>query len=692
MNLFEKILGRKKDGDQTSAQPIPEPGIGATGDKVLFQNLQTFKQYNKEKKEFLYRLLSKRKKIIYDVIPYLIHIQASELLPAADACRLSPCGIYNFEPSPQIEKSFEQAFPDREMLHVHPHASLDPNLPIKSISLLGSLGSIAQNNKSDFDYWVCIEREAFDQNALNYFMEKLRAIEQWAANFAAAEVHFFPLSVDAVRADAFGEVDSERSGTAQGKLLKEEFYRTMTLVTGQIPMWWIMPPWITDEEYDRLKQLVVNSQIINSSELVDLGNIHDISLGEFYGAAIWQINKTMGSPFKSVLKLALLEEYLFNQGKKGPLCHELKSKLFSKVEDIRLLDPYILMFDRVAEYFTSTDRTQDLDLLRRSMYLKSGVKLKLSDYRRTNLPRKKQVMVNNVRRWGWNHRYVDRLNNYSNWSFQEFQNFNQEVNRFLTLTYKNISTEHKKQSVSTGLNISSRDMTVLGRKLYIYYSRRSNKIESIVSVVANPPTLKGLTLQQLPNNRGNVRWYAYQGMLSQESVLQGQGNSFILKSSPFLDEILAWLVFNRIYNTETTINLNRAPKEKPQYITVPLIQDQLRALTDFYPLFKYQEINETELLKPARITKMFLSLNIQAPEWSKEITDTSVCYLNSWGELFFKGFNSDQGIYLAREFILKNFAYDLIGARKNFYVFLPKREFARNLGPKLDKFFGFKVS
>ncbi|MBW2061083.1 MAG: class I adenylate cyclase [Deltaproteobacteria bacterium] len=691
MSFFDKILGRKKGDEVVASRPLPEEVSSSFEDKVLNQNLQIFKLYNAGKKDFLYRLLSKRKKGIFDLIPYLMHVPAIDLLPAKDACRLSPYGVYNLELPPQALKSFEQAFPGRDMPRSHPHARLDPSLPIKSVSLIGSLGSIAQTAKSDFDYWICIDREAFDEKALADFREKLKAIERWASDYAGAEVHCFPLSIDAVRTDDFGEVDSESSGTAQGRLLKEEFYRSMTLIAGQAPMWWVMPPGIKDDEYERLKILISQSQIINRNELIDLGNVRDISLGEFYGAAIWQINKTMGSPFKSVLKLALLEEYLFSQGQRGLLCHELKTRLLSQDEDVRLLDPYILMFDRASDYFTKTKRPQDLNLLRRSMYLKSAVKLNLPDYRRTDLPRKKQIMVNNIRQWEWNHRFVDKLNNYKNWSFQEVQEFNQEVNRYLIKAYKNIRNEQKKQPEQIGLNISSRDMTILGRKLYIYYSRRPNKVDSIMSVIDEPPALKGLTLQQLEKN-GEKTWHAYQGMFSWQSIVQGESDPFLLKSASFLNEILAWLVHNRIYNTNTTINLNRGPANRPHYFTVPDLQDLLKALTSFFTPLKYREVDELELLKPASIKKMFLSINTQAPEWSKEIVDTSVYYLNSWGELFFKGFDSDRGVHVARDFVRKNFAYDIMGARENLHLFLPKRVFSRGLGPKLDKFFGFKVS
>jgi hypothetical protein len=65
--------------------------------------------------------------------------------------------------------------------------------------------------------------------------------------------------------------------------------------------------------------------------------------------------------------------------------------------------------------------------------------------------------------------------------------------------------------------------------------------------------------------------------------------------------------------------------------------------------------------------------------------------MNSWGELFFKGYHSDQGVYVARNFIQKYYAYNLTGARKSLSVFLPRHAFHTQLSLKLNKFFGFNV-
>ncbi len=694
MKLFDKIVKTKKRA-AVSAHPAAPPEvetiIETSAESILYRNFRAFQSYNKAKIDFLYQLLPIRKQVVYDLVPLFLQVSGEGLLPGDDACRFSPHGVYGFEISSRISSSFQMAFPEQNLPEVHPQARLDPNLPVKSISLIGSMGSIAQGPKSDFDYWVCINRADFDDRQYSFFIEKLKAVEKWADEFAGAEVHCFPLSVDAVIKNDFGEVDSESSGTAQGRLLKEEYYRTMTLVCGQVPLWWAMPPGVNDEEYNQLKEVMAHPRILNRNEFIELGNIYDISLGEFYGAAIWQINKTMNYPFKSVLKLALLEEYLFNQGKKGLLCNELKERLISGVDDTRLLDPYMLMFDRASDFFIARERYEDLDLLRSSLFLKSGVKLNLADHRRSDLPRKNQVMVNYIRKWQWNHRLVDRLSNYGHWSLMDVQEFNEKINRYLIRTYRKITKELRSQSEDIRLSISPRDQAILGKKLFVFYSRRTNKVESILSVGEEPPSLRGLTLQQRLNGQKNKNWYAYRGLYSREIIDDGEAEPALLIKSSFLTEILVWLVSNRIYTMDTTININQALDSLPNHSNLPQIQVLLKAIEDFFSPTRNYKVEERAFLEPPKTVRMFIAANIDVPEWSKEIVNTSICYMNSWGELFFKGYHSDQGVYVARNFIQKYFAYNLTGARENLSNFLPKDTFRNQLSLKLNKFFGFNV-
>ena len=697
VNLVKKILQRnkgvKKQEKGLVSGPSSTNGVGEPEQTAAAYTLRVFDRYNASKAAFLYELLPQKKKAVYDLVPLLIHISGEEVLSCSDACQLAPHGVYGYEPRDETFRSYMDAFPENRPPQLQRRASFDPNLPIKSICLIGSLGSIAQGPKSDFDYWICFEGRVFSRESFLYFKEKLRDIEEWAMNYAGAEVHFFPLDLKDVRRDDFGPATGESSGSAQGKLLKEEFYRTMTLVAGQVPLWWVMPPGVSDPEYLRLAELIGNSGRVDYSRLVDMGNVRGISLGEFYGAAIWQINKTMGSPFKSILKMAMLEEYMLNHGSRGLLCTELKKRLIANEDEAIHLDPYVLLFDRASTYLAERNRLEDLDLLRRSFYMKSGAKLTLADYRKSDLQRKKRVMVDMVRTWGWNHQRIEKLNNFHNWTYRESHKFSKETHDFIIRTYKTISAELNKQSEQVGLVISQRDLTVLGRKLFVYYSKRTNKVESTLNVIEAPPALNGLTLQPMVAPDGQRIWSAFRALLSWSAVQSGEGGKASLFSSPDLAQILIWLVNNQLYDSDTSINLNLGSGRLSSHCTLPDLQLLLKEMKAFFPPDAYKDVPENEFLNKPRTVRMMAVINLEEADSCSKIVQTGICLQNNWGETFYKGYskNSQEGLLVARNFVRKYFSFDPLGALDNFKVYLPNRQFRKPLGQKINKFFGFKA-
>lgn len=659
---------------------------------LLAYGYRVFLRYNASKTEFLIQQLSQRKKTVFSLVPLLLHITTEHLLGSPDAGRLSPCGIFSYEMNQMTIDCFKEVFPRIPVPEFSLMSAFDAALPIKSVSLMGSMGSIAQNTKSDFDYWLIIDSSSFTPEKMSYFKEKLQAIESWALNYAGAEVHFFPLDLAKVRNNDFGAAGGESSGTAQGKLLKEEFYRTMTLVAGQLPLWWVMPPGVTDDDYVRLTGMIDSTSRVDETRLIDMGNVFNISLGEFYGAAVWQINKTIGSPFKSVLKMALLEEYMFNHGSKGILCTELKARLLANEQNIMVLDPYLLMFDRVSAYLTEQGRADDLDLLRRSLYLKVNPGLTLADFRNKELPRKKQVMLNLVKQWGWSHHEIEDLNKSRFWSYRQTQSFSKEINNFIVRTYRNVSTELKIQKKEAGLTISQRDLTVLGRKLYIHYSKRTNKIETTKNVIDDALALDRITFQAHRNQAGKKIWAVYRALLSRASISNGIGAPSLLHESAYLAEVLIWLVNNQLHDSHTSINLNTSSGNVTTECTVPEIQTILKEMHEFFPPVRYGDIPEEEYLHRPHITKMYLVINLDEPDRVKKVMQTGLCYQNNWGELFYKNFdNYNDGLNVARNFIRKRFAFDTMGLPSNFKIYIPDRDFRYIIGPKINSFLGLKM-
>ncbi|WP_231876823.1 class I adenylate cyclase, partial [Oleiphilus sp. HI0080] len=103
-------------------------------------------------------------------------------------------------------------------------------------------------------------------------------------------------------------MDKESSGSAQHFLLLDEFYRTAILLTGRYPLWWLVPP-DAEGSYAEITQLLLGNRFVKEADVLDFGSTHTIPKSELIGAGLWQLYKSLESPYKSALKLLLAEVY-----------------------------------------------------------------------------------------------------------------------------------------------------------------------------------------------------------------------------------------------------------------------------------------------------------------------------------------------------------------------------------------------
>ena len=74
---------------------------------------------------------------------------------------------------------------------------------------------------------------------------------------------FFLVDILKAKNNDFGDSTIESSGSAQTRLLKEEFYRTMIYVAGKIPLWSVLPTAISINYY--------NSILLNVADHPNIG-------------------------------------------------------------------------------------------------------------------------------------------------------------------------------------------------------------------------------------------------------------------------------------------------------------------------------------------------------------------------------------------------------------------------------------
>lgn len=620
---------------------------------VLFENRKLFLRFNQCKIDQAQKVFSEPVRTVFLTIPRLLHVNQEGLPGFVEG--ESPCGILNYTIDRQSQFSAEKLFPDHVIRRTE---NLSP--VIHSLLLVGSMGSIAQNEKSDLDYTLLVDKSSLSKTALDSLQKKLTLIEEWTWKEFHLETHFFINDFEEVKNNNFGESDSESTGSALAKLLKEEIYRTLILVAGKIPFWWIVPVETTDEKYETLYHLVNEGQtLLDRNDFIDIGNVADIAHGEYFGGSIWALIKSFKSPFKTLMKMGLLEEYMFNETSFNLLCHQIKKKVFAG-EGSALIDPYLLLFERVQEFFQNAKSSKEIDALRVAFYMKTGSLIDSKNLGKDSGDKQQSAYLKLLASWDWSSKQFDDLNTYSTWQMKKKTELGSRINHILMGSYKNISEKNKKLGDNQGL-ITKKDTHLLGRKLYSFYGKSANKIENQFALVDGKTAENALTFFMNPNeSTGKTEWLLIRG-ITLAKITDVEPDS-IIKSANSLQYLLAFTALNQLFKSSTQLLI----RPENLSITNSNLKDVLIQLTGYFGQLNIAAITNEDLLSPAKIFKLFLitdfgpavplsvfsgiigdcktnaELNLFIDKRMSKVKSATAVYLNSWGELFcrtFSGFN-----------------------------------------------------
>lgn len=618
--------------------------------EALYDNRQSFLRFNRFKIHRNLITLSAIDQTIFLIIPRLLHVH-QEGLPGYFEGN-PPCGIHNFRLDQEAQYALEKMFPDA-IIRRNP----DLNPVIHTALLMGSVGSIAQTKKSDLDYTLLIDKNDFTEESMKLFQKKLNLIETWTWDNYNLETHFFINDSQEVKNNIFGESDSESTGSALAKLLKEEMYRTMIIVAGKIPFWLISPVDSDDDKYDELYKKLNNGEtLLKPDEFIDMGNVDDISQGEYFGGAIWALIKSFKSPFKTLMKMGILEEYMFGNTKSNLLCHQVKDKYFNDVPYLDI-DPYLVMFERVQQFFKKTKDEEAVDALRHAFYLKVGTRIAPDELEKGSKIWRKNTLINMLNEWGWDTKKLERLNDYPNWQMMHKVDLGNRINKILMASYKNISEKNKELDPSESL-ITEKDTHLLGRKLFSFYRTAPNKIDNLGALVDGKTAETELTfLLEQKTSRDKATWYLIRGKT--RAFMEQIDADNIIKKSSTLPFLLAFTVFNNLYNENTQIML-RAEGGAMKDSDLEVLLSQLR---QFIASVNIAALSNEDLLADAKVNQLYMLIDFGTPpppeitmgnindcknndELNKFITrridrikSLTSTYLTSWGELFCKTYS-----------------------------------------------------
>ena len=351
------------------------------------------------------------------------------LLPGyVSAC--TPAGVTGYEPDAPTLAAAQQLIRG----FACSMGSACASEPIHGLFLMGSLGTLAQTDQSDMDVWICLGPDLSDV-ALAALRKKCRRLEVWAAS-QGIEAHFF--LIDAQRF-AQGECVSQPSHGDSAKprntLLLDEFYRTAIWLAGRTPMWWWVPAH-EEARYAEFAQGLLANDVVGCYETIDLGHLAQIAPGEFLGAGLWQLFKGIESPYKSLLKLLLVEVYASEHPRVNCLSLSFKQTVYANRLDLDELDPYVVVYRRIEQYLQGRGELQRLELVRRSLYLKVGHKLSGSE---TGMQWQRRLLQRLTREWGWNEQHLAMLDNRSRWEAQQVSHELRALARELSVSYRSLS-------------------------------------------------------------------------------------------------------------------------------------------------------------------------------------------------------------------------------------------------------------
>lgn len=497
-----------------------------------------FLSINTDRLERMRSALNSHQQLCLDALPLLFHTN-HPMMPGF-VSRSTPARLCNFKPDKdilQLGRRVARSF----TLGYDPSVEED----IYGIYVMGSVGTIAQSESSDLDIWLC-HKPGLSKQAVDELEQKCTKISEWAMSLRL-EMHFFTMDYEEFKRGTLSALNEESSGSAQRLLLLDEFYRSAIFLGGRIPLWWFVPA-RAEKDYENYSSTLLDKRFLSDNLVLDFGGIATIPDGEFIGAGIWQLYKAIESPYKSVLKLLLLEAYVSEHPNIDPLSLSFKREVFAGEVDINNLDSYLIIYRRIERYLQQKQQYKRLELARRCFYFK--VNKPLSRPSRSNTKSWQRVLMEQlVKDWEWSEADIALLDKRKRWKTNtvamERSQLVSELNhsyRFLLDFANNCGVAHA---------ISSDELNILGRKLQAAFERRPGKIDWINPGISHDLSEPLIALHsEYEEALKTTLWTA---VTFDEDSPNAGGEA--IKASPSVVELMLWCYYNGLIDNSTRFDL-----------------------------------------------------------------------------------------------------------------------------------------
>lgn len=597
--------------------PIKERSPEAIFNRLL-KKKTAFINYNIKRMHDLIRNLSPQKRKLFKKIPFLLHINSINFPGYVDhpSC---PYGIIGFHESAFWKLSLKLGGLNEKQITPY----LSKRYHILGLYLMGSSGTLAQSEKSDFDYWVLVDTSICTERELGYLSEKFEKIKEWSRKTFAHEVNFFILDVNDIKKNRYKAVDGESSGTAQKTILKEEFYRTFILIAGLIPYWAVAPPGIDDDTYNKVIAMsLTQDQEKKSREIyIDLGNLTAVNKNECPGAILWQLHKSHFDPAKSLIKACLIAYFNFLPEKEPLPCDLIKSKFAESIFSGSLYDPYAIIFDTVTTFLDRRRYYEMAEKVREAIFLRLiGY---LSPPENDASHPKRAIIEAYTTGWYWDEEKKKKFESYREWSEQEKSAYDQLLVNRISALYEIIVKHHKTLSGKSGMRPA--DFKNIRNRIAKYFRKEPGKLPRCSAHLSARSHALFLTVSPASlSETEKPLWIVMDESLSPK---KGAGQT-LFQAASFI-EAAAWITANGLYQGDPDHILFQ---QKMDSLPAKYMRRLFLELHNFMPGTDPKNI---DFLKPPAPRRMAIFIH-QASHWDPNSFHGVECLIeNGWGELFF---------------------------------------------------------
>lgn len=290
---------------------------------------------------------------------------------------------------------------------------------------MGSIGTACFTSASDIDFWLIHAPGAFPEGDMPWLRRKLAAVEKWAWDKAALEIHFYIHDLSEIQKGTFS-YDPENAGEF-GAILKEEFLRTAVHVAGMEPAHW----GTADDAPDAPGRAAApKTDGRPDGGRIDFGPIPHLTPDQYLAACLMQLEKALEKPFKSSLKIALLRRLAARPEDKWPA-----EILLERIARGGHPDPYMVLLDYIWEYLGGIGAAEEFTFLKSVLYLKT-----IAEENSVERIRRSKDRLIGARFQGTGPAIdLALFDSFFTWPFSERIRFSDQIARFIQASLKEIS-------------------------------------------------------------------------------------------------------------------------------------------------------------------------------------------------------------------------------------------------------------